>query len=165
MTRNNRRPGRSRGRSVPATALVLSVFLGACAGDDKGGGSQAGGPSGTPETAPSLFPTQFMVVADSTLAGAPLDSLKAVRAGTGTIGIPILNEPGQWALDYTWFYLFREPIQLFTFEQMDSLDRTGAIDDSLEVGIATYRIRIAADTPGKPSSLLARTSLDPLPTP
>jgi hypothetical protein len=128
-----------------AALLLLTMGASGCGGQDSSTTQQELGPAEPPETAEppgaaDRLPA-FIVTPDTTLLTANYDTV-SVRFGPGEAGRRIVDEPGFWGVDYTWFYLLPEADTLYTFEEMEKLGEEGAITDTTRVGLAIYRIRI-----------------------
>lgn len=132
-----------RRRGLPWLLLILSLGPLGCGSRDSSSpreGSDAVGELETPGQPPVI-----LVTPDTTLMGAVYDSV-AVHFERGEAGRRLLDEPGSWAVDYTWFYLFPDGKELYTFEEMEELAEAGTITDTTRVGLALYRLKIQGET-------------------
>jgi hypothetical protein len=129
--------------------IVFGVLFLAAAGCGKKGQPQEeakpGGGSPPADAAPiSLIP----VTDDSSLVDARLDSIRAIMLQGIDRAAPIIGRADTWAVDYAWLHVLERPGVLFTVGQMDSLERSGAIDTSTTVGFTWYRVSVhASGTP------------------
>jgi hypothetical protein len=127
----------------PMLFLLAAGLAGVLAGCGGGKGeTQADLPPGE-SAGPLLFPNFAYAAQDTTLLSAPLTGERH-RLGIAATGQALEDTPNTWAVDYTWFYLKQQPLVLRTMSEMDSIAAAGGINDSTEVGIATYRMRIPA---------------------
>jgi hypothetical protein len=126
--------------SVPrrwALVILVPLIVGACGC----GGRDSSTAEQKAAAAPGGVPPLVVLTPDTTLLSAVYDTT-VVRFSGGEVGRRLKDEPGSWAVDYTWFYLIPEATQLFTFDQMEELAAAGRITDTTEVGLAIYRVRI-----------------------
>jgi hypothetical protein len=126
----------------PLLIALVWVLAAGCGG--KGKQASSGEGAAAPAAPISLAP----VTDDSTLAGVAVDTTAWVMLGGIDHGAPLRGRPGEWAIDYGWLHVSREPGKLYTVVQMDSLERAGVIDSTTAVGFVWYRIAVSAPNVG-----------------
>ena len=146
--------------------LLLAFVLVSVAGC--GGGAErseeASPPPGTAVREVTLsFPRVVVLPADTSLHVSAIvtDSMEVLTPGI--TARPLRAREGAWAVDYSWLYLHRSPVRLYTFEEMDSLATVGVIDDETVVGVAVYRVPLEAPSFGELAPLALASKPDRYP--
>jgi len=105
-------------------------------------GSEVSADSGAgSRSATSRLVRTVVYTSDMDLMGVKLKE-EGFHVGDDMTAFEVEGHPGVWAVDLVWYYLGDEPLHLYTYAEMLTLEQTGRIDSTTPVGFAVYRFEV-----------------------